>query len=554
MNFETILKIYCGPQAQALDLKQEEDYRGCKVWSFRRKIKRQKFKSNSGIGKIGVEYKSFKDVPESEKEFYIDEFYMALTDYDLEFEDKPESILKSNTREEAIARLEHQIDTQSVDNTSNLMENEDGQKFEYMMLSRLQSDCEYFLNYGKGSLNRLPSKNIDEHITYMKELWNKLKIKPEWLSLEDILNYEKEMKNYSLKEGKKSLKERIEGQYRFKVTDEDTFDILAEELWEKAPGVLDKIGWSMDYNNSFPILQIEDLTITSQKNQEVILAKLSTCTKDISEALLEAVKEKKVKVHTILKSRRGRDEEITKTLEQFWDYFRYTLETGKSYEREKGNSKINMQPKNINSLVDNLNKAVNNAAANGCSENSFSYVKTVEIPASEVAALTEGKKRSKKNLKETSHEIGGNSFIMKYDESDIVKSIKELIKDSYDNITVKSIQSPDDTNVFNIELKLKLEEELESIEANRFIIAQKMHKFRVQFATELSSYFSVSNSTISSYKINKNANELEFTLSILLSTTPQRNWVNGQFIQGDKKVAKKLEKLITKENKTSTKK
>lgn len=43
----------------------------------------------------------------------------------------------------------------------------------------------------------------------------------------------------------------------------------------------------------------------------------------------------------------------------------YTLETGASYSHEKGNSKINRNPKTFKSLLTNLNNAVNNAAANG---------------------------------------------------------------------------------------------------------------------------------------------------------------------------------------------
>ena len=55
----------------------------------------------------------------------------------------------------------------------------------------------------------------------------------------------------------------------------------------------------------------------------------------------------------------------TGTLEELIKAYGYTLEVGQSYEREKGNKKININPKNIQGLVDNLNKAVNNSAANG---------------------------------------------------------------------------------------------------------------------------------------------------------------------------------------------
>ena len=77
---------------------------------------------------------------------------------------------------------------------------------------------------------------------------------------------------------------------------------------------------------------------------------------------------KEQKVHTIIKHRRGQQTEISKTLPEFIQYFAYTLEVGQSWQHEKGNKKINRQPKTIKSLVSNINNAVNNAAANGHSD------------------------------------------------------------------------------------------------------------------------------------------------------------------------------------------
>lgn len=47
--------------------------------------------------------------------------------------------------------------------------------------------------------------------------------------------------------------------------------------------------------------------------------------------------------------------------------FSYTLEVGESWQHERGNHKINRNPKNINSLVKNLQWAKDNAARNGYS-------------------------------------------------------------------------------------------------------------------------------------------------------------------------------------------
>ena len=68
----------------------------------------------------------------------------------------------------------------------------------YMMLGRLESDCEYFLNHGKGSVRSLWADTIEEHIAEMKKLWDGLPDdgKPEWLSYDKIEEYEREMLAY----------------------------------------------------------------------------------------------------------------------------------------------------------------------------------------------------------------------------------------------------------------------------------------------------------------------------------------------------------------------
>lgn len=62
----------------------------------------------------------------------------------------------------------------------------------------------------------------------------------------------------------------------------------------------------------------------------------------------------------------SRERRVTGTLEYLKQYFSYTLECGRSWERERGNKKINTDPKTARSLVTNLNNAVTNSAANGC--------------------------------------------------------------------------------------------------------------------------------------------------------------------------------------------
>ena len=61
------------------------------------------------------------------------------------------------------------------------------------------------------------------------------------------------------------------------------------------------------------------------------------------------------------------------TLAEAIAYYGYSLETGKSYEHEKGNKKINCNPKTIKGLITNLINAANNAAANGYSGTWYEY-------------------------------------------------------------------------------------------------------------------------------------------------------------------------------------
>lgn len=68
-------------------------------------------------------------------------------------------------------------------------------EFDYMMLDRLKSDCDYFLGNGNGYLGHLFCKDIDKHIDEMKKIYNSFseEEKPEWISLEDIANYHEKM-------------------------------------------------------------------------------------------------------------------------------------------------------------------------------------------------------------------------------------------------------------------------------------------------------------------------------------------------------------------------
>lgn len=68
-------------------------------------------------------------------------------------------------------------------------------KFQYQMLSRLQSDCEYYLGYGNKNPDILWANSEKEHIEAMKNIWLSFseEEKPAWLTWDQILEYEKAM-------------------------------------------------------------------------------------------------------------------------------------------------------------------------------------------------------------------------------------------------------------------------------------------------------------------------------------------------------------------------
>lgn len=67
--------------------------------------------------------------------------------------------------------------------------------FRYMLLSRMQSDCAYYLGNGRLYGTHLLAGKEKDQIAYMKILWNSFSAdqKPEWLSYEDILAYERRL-------------------------------------------------------------------------------------------------------------------------------------------------------------------------------------------------------------------------------------------------------------------------------------------------------------------------------------------------------------------------
>lgn len=67
------------------------------------------------------------------------------------------------------------------------------QEYLYQLLDRLRTDCEYYLGNGNHHPQALWAGNEQGQIDKMREIWNQLEEKPEWLTWEDINDYAAKM-------------------------------------------------------------------------------------------------------------------------------------------------------------------------------------------------------------------------------------------------------------------------------------------------------------------------------------------------------------------------
>lgn len=65
----------------------------------------------------------------------------------------------------------------------------------YMLLSRLQMDCEYYLKAGGRNKKHLWALDEKAHIKEMIGIYNYLKVKPKWLTKKQLKEYKKQILN-----------------------------------------------------------------------------------------------------------------------------------------------------------------------------------------------------------------------------------------------------------------------------------------------------------------------------------------------------------------------
>ena len=134
-----------------------------------------------------------------------------------------------NILDDFIDNYEQAFNEESLEET--LTESNDPE-FNYKLLDRLKSDCEYFLGNGNRSEKHLWAGNVNDQIAKMKEIYNALEEKPEWLTMEQIDEYAEKM---NLTEAKVFTEEDIEKtikEYLVKTngifTDDSIYDIVEE--------------------------------------------------------------------------------------------------------------------------------------------------------------------------------------------------------------------------------------------------------------------------------------------------------------------------------------
>lgn len=116
-------------------------------------------------------------------------------------------------------------------------------KFRYQMLDRLRTDCDYYLSNGNRQKKHLWANDEVKQIEYMKELWKSFpeEEKPEWLTYEQICEYEKAFQLKLIKEerneqGQVTYEKWSDGSWKKYKYDEQGRTIYSEDskgTWEK---------------------------------------------------------------------------------------------------------------------------------------------------------------------------------------------------------------------------------------------------------------------------------------------------------------------------------
>ena len=311
--------------------------------------------------------------------------------------------------------------------------------FDYQMLSRLKSDCDYVLNTLKNHRKEYPNefrndnrqediehglwaKDIDEHVDYMLNIYNNLKEKPDWISKDQIENYRTQLHNY------------VDG------IDEDSDNMPVDN----DKGELEELQAALKENNELAstITKLQEkLSVSYAKEAELQkdVDKYSRSVRKLSEECkqLEPLKSKVVALNEDLALSKSRAEKMTKLLKTLRSDLKeqYNIVNNFRNSDSKKEAKISQLTEDVNSL-----KTTQKSTEHRLNEELSDLKNTLDMKTSEYS-----KKLSKANKLVENYKSVANKAVDKYIESQArmlgisKQEIKNKLSESYSFDEIDSV-------------------------------------------------------------------------------------------------------------------
>lgn len=119
------------------------------------------------------------------------------------------SIIENEIMDDIVIKAEEKNETEEDMSLGDIKENkmtdtnkwlQYDEKFRYLLLRRLQQDCDYYLGNGSRHEKHLWAGNVDDQIKTMVALYNSFNEdkKPEWITLDEIEQYQDKMSDHKI--------------------------------------------------------------------------------------------------------------------------------------------------------------------------------------------------------------------------------------------------------------------------------------------------------------------------------------------------------------------
>lgn len=249
-----------------------------------------------------------------------------VTEPEIVSEEPVEEVIESTTDNEI-------TETKLTDEQPVNEVNEKDYTFDYSFLSRLKSDCKYVIDHQISNPRwSLWGITVEKHIEEMRKVYNSFPDdkKPQWITMNDIDNFEKEM--LSLVNGDKVKVEKVEKQIHEEIL-EPVQNKSLEQPQEQSSD--DIIGKSLEIDGT-------EFIVDSISGQDVSL-------RDTSMATIYPIfrSEKLSKINRLLKEQENtRDEKINNVIIDEPEEVIRDTETNVTVNKDNDNSKSNQQQNN----------------------------------------------------------------------------------------------------------------------------------------------------------------------------------------------------------------